>query len=1551
MDTKKLDEWAKSLLDTGKRNNLINFRDTRASTAEVLLPSADALFEKIDGNTSFEIFDPKILEEDSEDDTSGHAEAEQLQLGTPEETDFSDEKKAFLDQYAGKLRRPNQILLYNNAAATPLVAVKNINKKAHEFLEETGVNVAYMAFGFIHWKESDSSDYSFRTPVLLVPIQLEHTSAVDPYFIRSVEDDIVVNPTFAYKLDTEYGIKLPSYHDEGLTDYLESIRKLVSKLKWTVTSECKIGIFSFLKINMYRDLKDNASAILANPNVCLLLNEPTSAGNTVGDGSGDSAPVSNPLIELHNVIDADSSQIEAIEMAKSGKSFVLQGPPGTGKSQTITNIIAECLSDGKKVLFVSEKLAALNVVYDKMKKAALAEFCLQLHSHKANKKDVIADLCHTLRSEKTTLSSKADDEILIKEKAQRQLDTYAVELHKQRPVIEKSLYQLYEAYSSFRTVPDVEWTVPQLSGKGQTYLTETVSLLDQYVDYIPSIGYEYKKNPWYGYLNQDISYQTKKDVQSDFSAAVQLLEALVPLLTEISDKYGVQCSSIADAREWNTFFDLASTSQLITPSLLERNRFNTVKTVLSSLQIQSEDILASRSVLDAAFDADIYKLDGAEFYKKLTKQFDGVFPRLFNSEYKQIINSLRLCRKDGKKSSYTEAVAITERLSYYQQKCSEYAEAEAPVKEFLGPAYAGVDTDWNTAAAQFSTLESVFACAVSFGSLERCADLVSEQPAFAEHHQKLDQIFKLCDAEVLDRIIGYFDHAVFDPSSAPCSHVLDQLKECLHNMDKLDHWCHFRTLLSELDDKQAVSYIDTAIRQNIEPKYFVGAFQKQFYYQWIDSILSSCPVLSAFNRISQDKAVQTFSEKDTEQFTINKAKIRSILFSIRPSLDMIAPGGALALLLREGEKKRKQKSIRTLLSETGELVQRIKPCFLMSPLSVSTFLAPDSVHFDVVVFDEASQIFPQDAIGAIYRADQLIVVGDSRQMPPSNFFNASVETDDCDEEVSDLKDFQSILDLCATSMRQLRLRWHYRSRFEQLIAFSNKNFYDNELITFPSSKADAPWTGVDYYPVDGIFDRRSHTNRKEAEFIVDLIYQNIDKFPDRSLGVVAFSVAQQDLIDKLLAKRRQSTPEKEFFFTSNANEPFFIKNLETVQGDERDTIIFSVAYGRDAQGRLLHNFGPLNREGGERRLNVAVTRAKFNVQLVSSMHYTDIDLKRASSEGARLLREYLEYAEKGELALDRAISVNAFEHFDSDFEMEVCDFLRDNGFSVDPQVGCSGFRIDLGLKQPDSSDYVLAIECDGATYHSSKNARDRDRLRQEILERMGWKFYRIWSTDWFRNKSVEQQRLLEAAAQAVRSPSASKASKAKPDPCPPSESFEEAVTEPDLTFLPYKEVDVFDAFRRHHYDFNPSVRDILETEAPLSEKLLQKRLLWYFERSKVTTAVQREYEDKICGCERYGIVRKNGFLYLKDGKEIRFRTPGEFPRELREIAPEELAAGMLELIQQNVTIDKASLFRSLAALCGVTRVGKTVNETLADAFRLLEQEDRILVSDDQISLK
>lgn len=1536
----KLDKWADLLLDTGKRNNLIHFRETNNSTAEVLWPSPAALFDKMNrDNTVLEIFDPRTVKQD---DLSGEDSDGQIQ------SDIQNDKVAYLARYSVKLKKQSQILLYNRSAANPLKAVANISKRAREFVEETGVNVAYMAFGFVHWKEKTFSGEEFRAPVLLVPIQLTHDSVMDPYFIKTTEDDVIVNPTFAYKLDAEYGVKLPDYDDEGLDAYLEKAGKLVKKLQWTVSSECKLGIFSFLKINMYRDLKDNASVILKNENVRVLLDEPVKK-NSSENAKNKGRSEADPLINLHCVVDADSSQIAAIEMAKSGRSFVLQGPPGTGKSQTITNIIAECLSDGKKVLFVSEKLAALNVVYDKLKQSGLSEFCLELHSHKANKKNVIDEICHTLRTPRSSVSAKADSEIAAKEKAQKQLDEYAKELHKQRPVIGKSLYQLYEAFSVTADVPDIEWAIPRITERNEEYLSETVSLLEQFGDSVPGVGYYYKQNPWYGYIDPDTSFQEKVRVKEALKELTEFLQTLNPVLEQISDKYKVLSLSLEEARTWRDFFRFASSSQIITQPLLEKDNCKSVCAVIDGLENCGRDVLLSREKMETVCDDGIYKNSGEECHKKLILQFGGPFSRLFSSEYKQMIVDLRMCKRDGKKPSYEEAVALTKQLADCQKKAEEFRKAEEPVKSMLGPAYKGLQTDWAYVREQLNMLRPITEAAVPFGKLMSDVNFEKETDFFAACADKLDHAFSQCNESGLTHIAQCFDKAFFDIAKSPCEHILKKCGACLDAADGLDSWCRFRDLLSRLDEKQVIPYIDKAISRKLDPQLFAAAFQKQFYRQWIYTVLSEVPVLSSFSRTSQDKAVKTFTEKDVKQFEINKAKIREILSTKRPSLDVVASGSSLAVLLREGEKKRRQKSIRTLLAETGEMVLHIKPCFLMSPLSVSTFLPSDAVHFDVVIFDEASQIFPQDAIGAIYRAKQLIVVGDSRQMPPSNFFNSTVESENEDEEADDVTDFESILDLCSTSMQQFRLRWHYRSRYEQLIAFSNKNFYDGSLITFPSSKAKDPGVGVDYYHVDGIFDRKTRTNRKEAEFIVALIYQNLEKYPKRSLGVVAFNIAQQALIDSLLTKRRQSMPEKEYLFQNNEKEPLFIKNLETVQGDERDTILFSIAYGTDDQGRLLHNFGPLNRAGGERRLNVAVTRAKCNVQLVSSMHYADIDLKRTSSNGARLLREYLDFAENGNIALERTEPASSYERQDSDFEKEIRGFLRSRGYRVDSQIGCSESKVSIGLKVPGREDYVLAIECDGAAYHASYNTRDRDRLRKEILERMGWRFYRVWSTAWFCDPSDEQARLIKAADTALRNPKREEKSKSKTGTVR-EVLFEDAAVEETPVFPPYKAVDIAE-LRKKYYprNFMGMIKEILNVEAPLSEELLMKRIAWWFGRANVTESLRKEYEREMFGCQKEGIIRRNGFLYLEDAPEVQLRGSGDIERDIKYIAPEELAAGMLTIIGQNGRVDKAGLYRSLAAQCGVNRLSKATEDCFEEAFNTIRK--LVAVDGDMVSLK
>ncbi len=1544
-DTKKLDRWADKLLDTGKRNNLINFKDTKASSAEVLYPECGTVFSKCSVGRIFEIYDPKIPDEDLDD-----FETEQ------DETD--EEKKLtrteYRDRYASRIRSDKYLLVYSQTP-NPLTAVKNIAKKAKEMQDETGINVAYLAFGFIRWNEKEGSEVFYRAPLLLVHVNIITGSVIDPIKIEVSDDDVVINPTFSYFLQAEYGLSLPAFEDEDtLTSYYAKVSATLNKMGWELLNECKLGIFSFLKINMYEDLKNNADQIVQNENVRMLLGN---GAFTELPDNGTVHVVDNPLIDLHTVVDADSSQIEAIEMAKSGKSFVLQGPPGTGKSQTITNIIAECLHDGKKVLFVSEKQAALNVVYDKLKKAGLADFCLELHSHKANKRAVIEELNRTLEMPKSAVSSSAQEEIRQKREAQKKLDTYAVALHQKREPIEKSLYQLFELYSAEREYPELKIVIRNIQIKGQDYLLKAVKLLEQYAEYTSSVGMNYRQNAWYGFTNVQITYEARNYLKADLETLTNGYRQLKSSTATIRAKYETPELNYAETQRWQAVLAFSADSDVVTPSLLSRDAFNYARPYLNCMMEQSKIIVPVRDHILVSFEPGaISEFNGKDLFTKLTGQFSSGFTRMFSGDYKNLIAGLQIYLKGGGKLKYKQAVDFAENLMRLQNATEEFNRNEAAVPGTLGSCYRGPDTDWNHVMSEMDTLNGFFAESTpAFGKITKMnmGEFAANQERFKADSALLnDQMAAI--TEVKRRISQQFLTEVLNLEANSYDACIRKLDACLADFDKLGNWISFTDMIQQIQAADLQDFVDLLIEKKVEPQQMTGAYRRAFYKHWIEYILFSVPELAAFSRITQDQAVQSFVKKDSLQYEISKIQIKSELSQARPNLDIVTGGSAVAILRREGQKKRKQMPIRKLLAETGSLVQIIKPCFLMSPLSVSTFLDPEKISFDTIVFDEASQIFPQDAIGAIYRGKQLIVVGDSRQMPPSNFFNSSTDIDDDDEEIGDINDFESILDICSSVFTTERLAWHYRSHYEQLIAFSNYNFYNNNLVTFPSSTSDQKGIGVDYYYVDGIFDRKSKTNRAEAEFIVDLIYRNIEEHPNRSLGVVAFSVAQQNMIDKLLSKKREADPSYEWFFKSDCAEPFFIKNLETVQGDERDTIIFSVAYAKDSQGRFIHNFGPLNREGGERRLNVAVTRAKDNVQLVASIHYTDINLNNTGSEGVRLLRAYLDYAQNGAQALERTITASAQDQFDSYFEQEVCDFLRDNGYTVDTQVGCSGYKIDLGLRKPDSSNYLLAIECDGATYHSSKNARDRDSLRQRVLENMGWMFYRIWSTDWYRNPSVEKERLLQAAKNAV---SMAKEPEKKQEQIinenvenlteKVEKRFVTTVQEKKFEFPKYKEVNALQVIYRYPHSLLSGVKEILGTEAPLSEEYLLKRIVSIFGREKVTKVVTEEFERRMFRCERMGVIRQNGFLYLQGMGEIKLRVPGD-KREIKYISIEELADGFYTLISQNITVSKDGLYKTMTNLLGFNRTGEAIFGRYDMALRWLMQRGKIVEEEDVI---
>ncbi|WSA77349.1 DUF4011 domain-containing protein [Streptomyces sp. NBC_01799] len=562
-----------------------------------------------------------------------------------------------------------------------------------------------------------------------------------------------------------------------------------------------------------------------------------------------------------------------------------------------------------------------------------------------------------------------------------------------------------------------------------------------------------------------------------------------------------------------------------------------------------------------------------------------------------------------------------------------------------------------------------------------------------------------------------------------------------------DEWRAYDNGRSSLDGLGLGDLVDRAVRRGVTPADFPDVVERALLRAWADAQLAVDRRLATSRSADRDDLVAGFRKLDARLADHARLRVVQACDSRRPR-STGTPGAAL--LKREGEKKSRHKPVRELLEAARDTVPRVKPCFMMSPLTVSRFLPPDLV-FDVVIFDEASQVLPQDAINCVYRGRTLIVAGDQKQLPPTAFFSSTDdEEDDEDEEAPDR--FASVLDLCKASglLESLSLRWHYRSRHEDLIAFSNREFYDESMTTFPGAHAEGDDVGVAFYrAADGVYrpGAAARNNPGEAKEVAHRVIHHFSTRKGRSLGVVALSQSQAVAIQDAVDAARKSRPDLDECFSEDRLNGFFVKNLESVQGDERDVMILSVGYGHDALGKLSRNFGPMNKADGWRRLNVAVTRARYRVEVVAS--FDPGELGDTQSKSFRHFSRYLRYAQSGPSVLSQeAVDLDAQP--ESPFEESVLAVLRNWGYDVQPQVGVAGYRIDLGVRHPDRPGlYALGVECDGAMYHSSKAARDRDRLREGVLRGLGWELHRIWGTDWYRDRSGAEARLRAAVERAV----------------------------------------------------------------------------------------------------------------------------------------------------------------------------------------------------------
>jgi very-short-patch-repair endonuclease/DNA polymerase III delta prime subunit len=656
-------------------------------------------------------------------------------------------------------------------------------------------------------------------------------------------------------------------------------------------------------------------------------------------------------------------------------------------------------------------------------------------------------------------------------------------------------------------------------------------------------------------------------------------------------------------------------------------------------------------------------------------------------------------------------------------------------------------------------------------------------------HAAFDRAWDRLSSELFDVAASVSSNVVVQ--NTPLPELREWATKLAANVDRLAEWARFAACEREVRAAGLGAVLDEVRAKEYPVSEAAAAFRARFLRLWLDALHQQVPALAAFSTDAHERLIERFGELD--RFAVRTAAncVRGHLDATAPrphSRDSAPESSELGVLMREVAKKRRHLPLRSLFQQIPTLLPRLKPCLMMSPLAVSTYLEDPDLTFDVVIFDEASQVRPHDAICAISRARQLVVGGDPKQLPPTDFFNRSAGDDEDDDPEDRGAGFESLLDVCVSlGLTRKRLRWHYRSRREGLIAFSNRHIYENRLVTFPSADEGTTPAVTFERVAGGRF--ADGVNPVEARRVAQLVMDHAKHTPTRSLGVIAFSQKQQDrILDELEVLRRQSS-EHEGFFADDRPDPFFVKNLENVQGDERDVILLSVGYGPDDSGKVAMRFGPLNQSGGERRLNVAVTRARWAMVVVSSLNANDIDLSRTAAEGAKLLKAFLDYAERGPVALGEMITEANQRAADSPFEREVGDELARRGLVVHRQVGCGSYRIDLAIADPGQGGrYLLGVECDGATYHSAATARDRDRLRHAVLEGLGWRLVRVWSSDWVRDREKQVRRVL-AALEAAKHPRPEPREEPAPAPVvvkqrtPPAPEFDniEAVPEPGVT--------------------------------------------------------------------------------------------------------------------------------------------------------------------------
>ncbi len=1537
---KKLEASRRELLDVGLRNPLINHQQ-RAKQVKLVDELSSEIYRMLvlEGKEmNFDALPEKEIDSESGQVKMFDAVDQKDLLAQPVDEELVDGQLA-----ARHLDRKLQTNLSSQKLQTRLLSIHN---DARSYIEEQGVNILFLVLGFLHWYEADSSQDVRRAPLLLIPVELKRASAQERFQLYYTGEDIGDNLSLIEKLKGEFNITLPRIADAEEFDiqaYFDSVSQAVaSEKRWSVVSnDMTLGFFSFGKFLMYRDLDPEAWAGENKGNGFSIIESLLTEGfheqaSAYGEETHIDAVISPS--DIHQVKDADSTQILAILDVNSGRNLVLQGPPGTGKSQTITNIIAECIGKDRKVLFVSEKMAALDVVKRRLDEVGLGDAVLELHSHKTNKKKVLAELDRTQHQGKPVVENPTQD-IITLTKLRDELNAYCEAVNKP---IGKAQISFINALGfalknhqrdldvpSFEFEPMADWTESDYRAARMQ-----VETLDRYLSEVgPPTNNPFESSG----LTEILPSQRPKleqalneawrATEALLSSAIDLAKAMGLQQPEYRSEIGIICRAARRAMEAPHTEGLALTSGEWQVRRDDISALISAGKALSIAHAQYDDWL-----IDNAWTSDLVELrrhfvtHGKKWWRFLSADF---------RKAKQMLQGF--CRKPLPKDA-SEAIKLVDAILDSQKNQKIFTEHSDLGVTLFGAQWKKGESDWEVLEKLTEWVVALYRDMgngvvpegiVNFLSGSPKVDELKEKVVDVEsnmqkHEQSVSVVENMLHLKLSETAKIHWDLTLEKQGNS--------LDHWFKNLDRLFHLIRFNQLAAEMT-KLGLGFIVTAARNWGHGE---GTLVKIFNYSWYNGLVEKAyidaPAIKSFDRLQHTHVQEEFIRLDRLLFRYNQLRLAMLHWKSIPALN---GGGELQIISSEINKKRRHMPIRVLMSKAGRAIQAIKPVFMMSPMSIATYVPPGSVQFDLVIFDEASQVKPVDAFGAIMRGKQSVVVGDSKQLPPTSFFDTLFESDD-DEEFDNIGDTESILSLfLGKGAPERMLRWHYRSRHDSLIAVSNNEFYDNRLVVFPSPGVNAKARGLRFHHLPNTaYDRgKTRSNPEEAKVVAKAILEHAKSFPDLTLGVVTFSTAQRDAVELQLELLRRADPSSESFFNEHQREPFFVKNLENVQGDERDIIFISIGFGKTTEGYMSMNFGPLNRDGGERRLNVLISRARLAMDVFCNFTSHDIDLARTNARGVVALKNFLAFAQSGILPQPYSTGKEP----DSPFEEEVIRALTQKGIEIEPQVGTAGFFIDIGIKSKERpGQYILGIECDGATYHTSRSARDRDRLRQEVLQGLGWQLHRIWSTDWYRNPVQELDRALMAIEKADYN---DKNGQRCPVPqITPEEKTlhidrEEVVQRADLTQSPtvlYRRAQLqIPLLQKELHEFLPEellpyIYEVIKIESPIHTTELMRSITEGAGLKRSGVRIQGAVLTSIIsGVQKKQIVKKGEFCWHPDMSEPAVRDRSELDASSKKfewVSPEEISLALFQQVKKGFSLSVDDAVSNAARALGFQRV-------------------------------